>query len=474
MKISTQMQSQSLWMTTALLYSFLSLLTLSEAALSQGCTHPHKSPIDWRPKANESRIFSVGHDPKNPREIRVHVPPKYNESAVMLPLLLAFHDKDMSTAEMEYQSRLSDPAANDEFIVVYPTAKNNAWQSDISVRRWQKKEPQQKNVTDDVAFITQLLNDLDTIICFDDSRIHAVGMGTGAGMVHLMACDSQLSTRVASFATVAGGYGHPSKADHWAKCFPARLPIPIMSIHGDEDKVLPYLLNEWEPAKSRWSVPTWLEAWSEKNGCGEAIGDSQNAMDATGTAVTVTKLEGGGWMSEGEAFGGGTWRMAKSCPKPNSKDTYPTKKEEKEEIPLEVKSTDGEPNGGGGRKEEILTSNPADFTILHYRVHNYGHGWPTLQIKGSGPGKKVSRFFDATDLVLDWFKIHEMPIEWAGEKPKREDVADAKDKYSSKSEMKMETKEESITGEVKSEKETSLGEEKKNAEHARSENHSEL
>jgi poly(3-hydroxybutyrate) depolymerase len=109
---------------TPLLFSFLWLLNLVTASLSQGCTHPDKSPIDWRPKANDSRIFQVGHDPQNPREIRVRIPLNYNGSAVMLPLVLAFHDKDMSTAEMDYQTRLGDPKVNQDFIVVYPNAKN--------------------------------------------------------------------------------------------------------------------------------------------------------------------------------------------------------------------------------------------------------------------------------------------------------------------------------------------------------------
>jgi poly(3-hydroxybutyrate) depolymerase len=109
---------------TALLFSLLSIFTFTNASLSQACTHPDRSPIDWRPKANDSRIFQVGHDPNNPREIRVHIPPNYNGSNVMLPVILAFHDKDMSTGDMEYESRLSDGVANEEFIVVYPTAKN--------------------------------------------------------------------------------------------------------------------------------------------------------------------------------------------------------------------------------------------------------------------------------------------------------------------------------------------------------------
>jgi hypothetical protein len=111
-------------LTKTLLLALLSLTPFTAATLSQGCTHPEKSPIDWRPKANESRIFRVSSDPTHPREIRVRIPANYNGSDVMLPLVLAYHDKDMSTAEMEYETRLSDPKMNDEFIIVYPTAKN--------------------------------------------------------------------------------------------------------------------------------------------------------------------------------------------------------------------------------------------------------------------------------------------------------------------------------------------------------------
>lgn len=286
-------------------------------------------------------------------------------------------------------------------------------------------------------------------------------MGTGAGMVHLLACDPQLSTRLASFATVAGGYGHPSKAAHWKKCTPARIPIPILSVHGDDDKVLPYLLNEWEAAKSRLAVPSWLEDWSERNACGEPISEAQDATDGTGTAVKVTKLEGRGWISEGEAYNGGTYRIAKSCPLPKPGDLE--EEEEKVDIPLEVKPKDGETEDGDAetKKEEILlTSNPADFTLLHYRVRNFGHGWPNLQIKGTKDGRKTSQLFDTTAIVLDWFKIHELPIEWAGEMPKKEDLnkgekttgpEEAKEKKSENGETKVDETKEAEEGEEKAE-----------------------
>jgi hypothetical protein len=111
-------------LTSRLFLALLYATPFVNAVLSQGCTHPDKSPIDWRPKANDSRIFQVASDPTAQREIRVRIPANYNESNVMLPLILAYHDKEMSTGEMEFQTRLSDPRINDNFIVVYPTAKN--------------------------------------------------------------------------------------------------------------------------------------------------------------------------------------------------------------------------------------------------------------------------------------------------------------------------------------------------------------
>jgi hypothetical protein len=254
-----------------------------------------------------------------------------------------------------------------------------------------------------------------------------------------MACDPQLSTRIASFATVAGGFGHPSKGEPWKSCTPARLPIPMLSIHGDEDRVLPYLLNEWEPARSRLAVPTWLDEWSERNGCGEAASEPLEATDGTGTEVRVTKLDGGGWSSEGEAFRGGAMRIAKSCPrnkqqKANINIPTAAKEEDKDEDASDNEKGASEEEKADviaeskkrKVKEEILSSNPKDFTILHYRVRNYGHGWPTLQIKGSKTTELKERFFDATALVLDWFKIHELPIEWAGADEAEEKLSEEK------------------------------------------------
>jgi poly(3-hydroxybutyrate) depolymerase len=322
----------------------------------------------------------------------------------------------------------------------------------MSVRRWQKNDVP-RDLPNDIAFTKQLLNDMDTVLCFDIDKVHAVGLGTGAGMVHLMACDPELSTRIASFATVAGGYGHPKKGGPWKSCNPGRVPIPMLSIHGDEDKILPYLLNEWEPAKNRLAVPAWLDEWSERNGCGEPVSEPLEATDGTGTEVRVTQLEGGGWSSEGEAFNGGALRIAKSCPRPGkgkAEVNLPvgTKKEDEPKDEPNGEDNEGEQSTGnvkatGRVKEQILATNPKDFTILHYRVRNYGHGWPTLQIKGTKSSKAKERFFDATAMVLDWFEIHELPIDFvAGDESKKAEFAAKMNKNGTQEKMKFQGKNE--------------------------------
>jgi hypothetical protein len=268
-------------------------------------------------------------------------------------------------------------------------------------------------------------------------------------MVHLLACDPEISSKLAAYAIVAGGFGTKAVAPVWAECKPARLPAPILEIHGEEDKILPYLLNDWEPAKSRMAVPHWFEDWSERNGCGEAISDPIEGMDGTGTPVTVTKLEGGGWISEAEAYGGGILRTAKSCPilgrdkaaeaKKNGQEAVEAKyndpakaskaeeetkstressdseikkdnsKDEKKENPKGEKKQDiEEENKEDTQEGETLKTDPAHFTLLHYRIRDFGHGWPLQQIKGRKSSKE-SRMFDTTDLVVDWFNIHKLP-----------------------------------------------------------------
>jgi poly(3-hydroxybutyrate) depolymerase len=104
--------------------TLLSLFSFAYSAPSQACSQPNRSPIDWRPKANDTKVFFIGSDPQNPREIRLSVPPLYNGSNINLPLVLAFHDKDQAPAQLQYNTRFSDHIVNEKKIMVFPKAVN--------------------------------------------------------------------------------------------------------------------------------------------------------------------------------------------------------------------------------------------------------------------------------------------------------------------------------------------------------------
>jgi hypothetical protein len=103
--------------TVALIH--FALFWAAKAAPTQYCTQPEKSLIDWTPKSGEIRIFHF-----KEREVRVTIPPRYNESNVALPMILAYSDKDMSTEEMMFSTVLSEPSMNDEFIIAYLAGVN--------------------------------------------------------------------------------------------------------------------------------------------------------------------------------------------------------------------------------------------------------------------------------------------------------------------------------------------------------------
>jgi poly(3-hydroxybutyrate) depolymerase len=246
------------------------------------------------------------------------------------------------------------------------------------------------NETNDIIFTKLLLRDLENLLCIDTSRIYATGLGTGGGMMHLLACDDHLSTRIAAFAAVAAGFGVPSRKDKqspWNECKPGRAPVPILDIHGGEDRIFGYWLREGENGKSRRIPPHWVEEWAERNGCGEAVDDAVQSTTDQGTFIT--KLEHG-LMSEAAVNAGAVIKTARSC-KPVADDAL------------------------------LEAAKPEDVSVLHYRVKRYGHGWPRLQLKKEDEviiqGTQVKPtgdvYFDTTRTILDFFGAHRLPAKLA-------------------------------------------------------------
>ena len=82
----------------------------------------------------------------------------------------------------------------------------------------------------DIAFIGALIERLGRDLCLDTSRVYATGLSNGAFLTSALPC--ALGDRIAAIAPVAG------VVDFGASCHPAR-PVPTIAFHGSADTILP-------------------------------------------------------------------------------------------------------------------------------------------------------------------------------------------------------------------------------------------
>ena len=148
-----------------------------------------------------------------------------------LPLVVDLHGYSEPMPVHVIQSGLASFGETAGFITVAPTV-------DRPVPLWHPTVG-----SDDSAFLSALLDHLETTLCLDTNRIFFAGLSHGAFMTSIVACD--LSDRVAAVAPVAGIQAP-------ADCDPHR-PVPVVAFHGTADPFVPY---EGGLGESVASLPT--------------------------------------------------------------------------------------------------------------------------------------------------------------------------------------------------------------------------
>ena len=156
------------------------------------------------------------------------LPENYN-SFTPYPLIFAFHgasgDYTSFTGENSYYDL--QRVVGDEAILVYPNALANA----AGLTQWDNEI--------DPIFFDDLLKELEAHLCFDKSRVFAVGHSAGAGFVHTLGCKRGNVLR--AIAPVAG-----SLLDH-EDCTGQ---VAVIQIHGANDTVVP--LGMIRPSRDYW------------------------------------------------------------------------------------------------------------------------------------------------------------------------------------------------------------------------------
>ena len=129
---------------------------------------------------------------------------------------------------------------------------------------------------DDLAFVEQLLDELEDTLCIDLDRVYAMGMGNGAMFAHRLGCD--MPDRFAAIAPVAGT---PAKGFN---CAPGgSASISIMNLHGDQDGTYP---ADGSKSTSGWfyvPVDDVIDAWAstDSQGCDDAETPYPTSKDGT-------------------------------------------------------------------------------------------------------------------------------------------------------------------------------------------------
>ena len=158
----------------------------------------------------------------------VHLPESYEHSG-HYPLLFAMHGGGLLGYEgIAGQSRLSDLADDENFIVVYPEGIKT-----FGFRTWNAGDccPSATLLnTDDVGFIEALLGKLEDEWSIDASRIYAAGFSNGGQLAYKLA--NELPHKFAAVASVAGVL----------QDFPFNPTrnVPIIHFHSYLDQTAPY------------------------------------------------------------------------------------------------------------------------------------------------------------------------------------------------------------------------------------------
>jgi len=237
------------------------------------------------------------------RTYYLHVPPKLPKDKAVA-LVLVFHGGGGKPAFAERESKFSQLADREGFLVAYPEGVGKSWNDGRDV----KTIATQRNNVDDLAFVIALIDDIAKDHGVDAKRVYATGISNGAIFSHYLGAN--LSSRIAAIAPVAGGLAKP-----FDEKFKPEKPVSVLILQGTEDPLVPYqggaITLPW--GAKRGAIVATDEAvkkWVEHNNCQrEAVTEDlvdkdpkdgcrvkrfTNSKGKDGTEVILFRIEGGG------------------------------------------------------------------------------------------------------------------------------------------------------------------------------------
>ncbi|MDY3127934.1 MAG: alpha/beta hydrolase-fold protein [Corynebacterium sp.] len=219
---------------------------------------PTSAPISG-PGLGESKTINLS----SGRTYILSVPADYSPEKSW-PVVLAFHGWKESARAMAKYSELSAAEA----LVAFPQGKDSAWAPAPYATT---------SGSEDVQFVTEIIDTLRATYNVDDQRIYATGMSNGGGFAAYLGC--QMPDVFAAVASVSAAYYQSIHADCTGE------PVARLDIHGTLDPIVDYYGGTRHGARYN-SVPDVMEMDAMRNRCsGEQITErmSNNALLTTWT-----------------------------------------------------------------------------------------------------------------------------------------------------------------------------------------------
>jgi polyhydroxybutyrate depolymerase len=179
------------------------------------------------------------------------VPPSYDPD-VPLPVVIDLHGYSEGADSHARTTRFESLGAKERFVTVTPQAMGAVPAWDLS------------RTGRDVVFVADALDDVESKLCIDETRVYVAGHSMGAMLLSVLAC-STFATRVAAWAPVAGLREVP-------EC--STTDEPVIVSHGTEDRTV-YYEGGLSDAASRLlflpvdgpPIPELTDEWAARNGC---------------------------------------------------------------------------------------------------------------------------------------------------------------------------------------------------------------
>jgi len=220
------------------------ITVFASSVQAQNVSAPASCDLRHAPGVAEKQLTSG----QRQRTYRLFVPAGY-DGRTRLPLVLDLHPSGGTSAGQARTSGMEQIAERENFAVASPQAENGRW-----------NVPVDSNRADDVAYISDVIDQVSAQLCVDSARVYATGFSGGARMSSLLAC--KLNTRIAAIAPVAGL--------RWPAPCSGR-PVPILTFHGLADPQNTYDGKANRGAEWVESVPEALAGWAGHNGCNDKV-----------------------------------------------------------------------------------------------------------------------------------------------------------------------------------------------------------